>query len=148
MITATTPEHYAPGTVGRPLPNVEVRLADDGEVLARGPASCKATGRTRPTTARAFSRRLAATPAIWANGTTAGNLRIVGRKKEMIVLATGKKVAPTQVEQLLAGLAVDRAGCVVGDGRKCLAALIVPNGDALRRRFAGDGCWCGRSGGP
>ena len=61
-----------------------------------------------------------------------GSLRIVGRKKEMFVLATGKKVAPTQVETCSPARRWIEQACVLGDGRKCLAALIVPNGDALR----------------
>jgi long-chain acyl-CoA synthetase len=60
-----------------------------------------------------------------------GNLRIVGRKKEMLVLATGKKVAPTHIEQLLAASPLIDQACVLGDGRKCLAALIVLSGEIL-----------------
>jgi long-chain acyl-CoA synthetase len=48
------------------------------------------------------------------------------------VLATGKKVAPTQVEQRLVGSPLIEQACVVGDGRKCVAALIVPCGDVLK----------------
>jgi long-chain acyl-CoA synthetase len=64
----------------------------------------------------------------WADN---GQLKIVGRKKEMLVLATGKKIAPTAIEQLLAGSPQIEQCCVLGEGRKCVGALIVPNGDRL-----------------
>lgn len=131
VISATIPGEYQSGTVGPPLPGVEVRLADDGEVLARGPNIMLGYWQNDAATARAIQDGWLHTGDLGEWG-VAGHLRIVGRKKEMIVLATGKKVAPTRVEQLLAGSLWIEQACVVGDGRKCLAALIVPNGDALR----------------
>ena len=134
VVTASTFENYAPGTVGRPLPNLEVRLADDGELLVRGPNVMQGYWRDEAATAAAIQDGWLHTGdlAAWSDS---GNLRIVGRKKEMIVLATGNKVAPTQVEQLLTGSPWIEQCCVVGDGRKCLAALIVPNPELLRQEI-------------
>ena len=134
VVTASTFENYAAGTVGRPLPNLEVQLAADGELLVRGPNVMQGYWHDEAATAATIQEGWLHTGdlAAWSEG---GNLRIVGRKKEMIVLATGNKVAPTQVEQLLTGSPWIEQGCVVGDGRKCLAALIVPNPDMLRQEI-------------
>jgi long-chain acyl-CoA synthetase len=140
VISATIPGEYQSGTVGPPLPGVEVRLADDGEVLARGPNIMLGYWQNDAATARAIQDGWLHTGDLGQWG-DAGHLRIVGRKKEMIVLATGKKVAPTRVEQLLAGSPWIEQACVVGDGRKCLAALVVPNGDALGREIKRRRLW-------
>ena len=131
VIAATTPGAYRAGTVGPPLDGVEVRLADDGEVQVRGPNVMLGYWRDEAATARVLHDGWLHTGDL-GELDSAGHLRIVGRKKEMIVLATGKKVAPTRVEERLVGSPWIEQACVVGDGRKCLAALIVPNGDALR----------------
>jgi long-chain acyl-CoA synthetase len=140
VITATAPGDYQSGTVGRPAPGVDVRLADDGEVLARGPSIMSGYWRNEPESDEALRDGWLHTGDL-GEWTPAGHLRIVGRKKEMIVLATGKKVAPTQIEKLLAGSPWIEQVCVVGDGRKCLTALIVPNGEALRQEIKRRRLW-------
>jgi len=134
VISVTTPENYTRGAVGRPLPNLEVRLGDDGEVQVRGPSVMRGYWENDADTAAVIQEGWLHTGDLgqWdANG----NLWIVGRKKEMLVLATGKKVAPTRIEQLLIGSPWIEQCCVLGDGRKCLGALIVPNGEALRKEI-------------
>jgi long-chain acyl-CoA synthetase len=128
VITASRPGEYAAGTVGRPLPDVEVRLADDGEILVRGPNVMVGYWENEAETARAIEDGWLRTGDLgaWADN---GQLKIVGRKKEMIVLATGKKVAPTVIENLLAASPLIEQCYVLGDGRKCLGALIVPKAD-------------------
>jgi long-chain acyl-CoA synthetase len=141
VITATSPGGYRAGTVGQPLPDVEVRLTDDGEITVRGPNVMQGYWRNEVATSRVLRDGWLATGDLgeWdaarpgESPAETGHLRIVGRKKEMLVLATGKKVAPTRVEERLAGSPWIEQACVVGDGRKCLAALIVPNGEALRQ---------------
>ena len=140
VITATTPATYSPGSVGRPLPNVEVRLAADGEVQVRGPSVMQGYWQNDAATARAIEDGWLHTGDL-GQWDAKGNLRIVGRKKEMLVLATGKKVAPTHIEQLLLGSPWIEQCCVLGDGRKCLAALIVPNPDALRAEIRRQRLW-------
>ncbi len=134
VVTASTFDTYAAGTVGRPLPNLETRLADDGELLVRGPNVMQGYWHDDAATAAVLQEGWLHTGdlAEWAEN---GNLRIVGRKKEMIVLATGNKVAPTRIEQLLVGSPWIEQCCVIGDGRKCLAALVVPNPDRLRQEI-------------
>jgi long-chain acyl-CoA synthetase len=131
VITATSVHNYVPGTVGRPLDNVEVRLADDGEVLARGPSIMSGYWRNEQETGAVLHDGWLHTGDL-GQWDPSGNLRIVGRKKEMIVLSTGKKVAPAQIEQLLLGSPWIEQCCVVGEGRKCLTALIVPNPETIR----------------
>jgi long-chain acyl-CoA synthetase len=108
-----------------------LRLADDGEILARGPSIMRGYWQNDADTEQVIEDGWLHTGDLGA-WDARGNLRIVGRKKEMIVLATGKKVAPTRIEQLLVGSRWIEQCCVLGDGRKCLAALVVPQPDALR----------------
>lgn len=140
VITATNVDTYVAGTVGRPLANVEVRLANDGEVLARGPSIMRGYWKNEAESQDMVRDGWLQTGDLGA-WTDSGNLRIVGRKKEMIVLATGKNVAPTRIEQLLAGSPLVEQVCVVGDGRKCLAALIVPRPEALRAEIRQRRLW-------
>jgi long-chain acyl-CoA synthetase len=140
VITATSPGDYRSGTVGRPLPDVEIRLADDGEILTRGPHVMRGYWRNDAATAGVLRDEWLATGDLGAID-AAGHLRIAGRKKELIVLATGKNVAPAAIEGRLNGSPWIEQACVVGDGRKCLAALIVPNGDRLRGEIKSRGLW-------
>lgn len=131
VITATALENYQPGTVGKPIDEVEVRLAKNGEICIQGPNVMLGYWNDPETTEKTIVDGWLKTGDLgkWDAG---GNLRIVGRAKEMIVLSTGKNVSPMRVEQLLTSSAFVESVCVVGEGRKCLAALIVPNPDALR----------------
>ena len=137
VITMSNPENRVSGTVGQPLANLEVRLEADGEVLVRGPSVMRGYWRDEAATARAIADGWLRTGDL-GEWSVEGNLRIVGRKKELIVLATGKKAAPAAVEQLLCSSPLIEQACVVGDGRKYLAALIVPSEAALGE-FAGSG---------
>jgi long-chain acyl-CoA synthetase len=136
VISASTVANHSMHSVGRPLPNVEVRFADDGEIQVRGPSVMRGYWQNPADTELAIQDGWLNTGDL-GQWDAKGNLRIVGRKKEMLVLATGKKVAPTRVEQLLCGSPLIDQCCVLGDGRKCLAALIVPNTDALERAANG-----------
>jgi long-subunit acyl-CoA synthetase (AMP-forming) len=119
------------GTVGPPLPGFEVRLADDGEILARGPAMM--TGyRKDPeqTTAAIDSDGWLHTGDI-GSWDTAGNLQIVDRKKEIIISAAGKNMSPANVEaQLKASSPLIGQAVCIGDGRAYNVALLVLDPDA------------------
>jgi long-chain acyl-CoA synthetase len=140
VISVTTADTYVAGTVGRPLANLEIRLADDGEVQVRGESIMRGYWRDEASTAAILEDGWLKTGDLGAFDAD-GSLRIVGRKKEILVLATGKNVAPTQVETLLAGSPLVEQACVLGDGRKFLAALVVPNGDALRKEIRQRRLW-------
>lgn len=139
VITAASVRTYRPGTVGTPLSNTEVRLADDGEILARGPGIFPGYWQNKPATEAAVRDGWLHTGDLgeWDGD----NLRIMGRKKEIIVLATGKNIAPTYIEQLLAGSPLVEQVCVVGNERNYLTALIVPNPTALREEIRSRRLW-------
>jgi long-chain acyl-CoA synthetase len=125
VISASTPQHYRPGAVGRPLPDVEVRIAHDGEVLACGPNIMLGYWNDDAATREIM-------PDGWLHTGDVGELDangylfIRGRKKELIVLSTGKKVTPTRVELLLTASPLIDQAIVFGDGLCGLIALIVP----------------------
>ncbi|MCK6526616.1 long-chain fatty acid--CoA ligase [Myxococcota bacterium] len=130
-VSTNTPDEYRFGTVGRPIPGTEIRIAPDGEILARGPGIFRGYYRDPGATAAAFTEDGFFRTGDIGELTEDGFLRITGRKKEMIVTATGKNVAPTAVEDLLQRGRLVSQAMVVGDRRPYLAALIVPDREAL-----------------
>jgi long-chain acyl-CoA synthetase len=122
--TVNTEEARRTGTVGRPMPGVEVRLADDGEVLIRGGNVAPGYFRDPERTAETFD------PDGWLHTGDVGEidadgfLRIVDRKKELIITAGGKNISPANVEALLKRHALIGEACVIGDGRPYVVALL------------------------
>lgn len=125
VIAASTPGSYRPCAVGRLLKDVEVRIAPDGEILTRGPHVMLGYWHDEEATAAAIVDDWFHTGDLGAVDAD-GFLAIRGRKKELIVLSTGKKVAPTRVELLLTESPLIEQACVFGDNRCGLVALIVP----------------------
>lgn len=119
------------GTVGLPLDGVQVRIADDGEVQVKGD-TVMAGYVNDEDTREAFTHDGWFKTGDLGSLDADGRLTLTGRKKDLIVLTTGKKVAPTAVEEaLLASTYIEQA-CVLGDGRKHICAIVVPRSDALR----------------
>ncbi len=125
VISASTPRARRPGSVGRVLPGIETRIADDGELLTRGPNLMLGYWHDEAATAEAIRNGWFHTGDV-ASLDADGYLTILGRKKELIVLSTGKKVAPTRVELLLTASPLIEQACVFGDGHHGLVALVVP----------------------
>ncbi|QDV76954.1 AMP-dependent synthetase/ligase [Botrimarina mediterranea] len=140
VVTVNTPAAYKLGTVGRPLPGVEVRIASDGEVLVRGPNVMLGYYNDPEATAAALRDGWLYTGDLGELDSD-GFLTITGRKKELIVLATGKNVAPSRVEALLCASPWIEQACVFGDGEKGLRALIVPNPQRLRAEIKRRRLW-------
>lgn len=118
------------GTVGPPLPNVDVRLADDGEVLVRGPNVMLGYYNRPDDTASVIDDGWFRTGDI-ATFDEAGFLRLTDRKREVIVTSGGKKIWPQPIEQRLRQHPLVAEAVVVGDRRHFPAVLLVPDLTAL-----------------
>ncbi len=140
VVSMSRTDDFELGTVGRPLPNVEIRIADDGELQVRGTSVMMGYWRNSAATAAALQNGWLRTGDL-AELTPSGNLRIVGRRKELIVLSTGKKVAPAIVEARLAASPLVEQAFVCGDSQSHLAALIVPNPTRLREEIRRRRLW-------
>lgn len=132
VITFNRPNRNRAGTVGEPLPDVEVKLADDGEILTRGPHVMVAYYKNPEATAEVLSE-----DGWFATGdigeiTPEGWLRITDRKKDLFKLSTGKYVMPQPVEIALAASPLIEQAVVVGAGQKYAAALLFPDQTALK----------------
>ena len=100
IVASNRYDRRVPNSVGWPLPNVEIRLAADGEVLVRGPNVTPGYWRDPAATAASFEDGWYRTGDLAEHGAE-GTLRLRGRKKEMIVLADGRNVFPEDVEPVL-----------------------------------------------
>jgi long-chain acyl-CoA synthetase len=119
------------GTVGQALPGVEVRIAPDGEVLTRGP-HVMAGYWNNPTATADASRDGWLYTGDLGTLDADGFLTITGRKKELLVMSSGKKLVPSEVEgRLLADPCIDQV-VAYGEGRNYLTALVVPRWEAVR----------------
>ncbi len=131
VIAVNYPGAWRLGTVGRILPGVECKIASDGEILTRGPHVMKGY----------FNKPEATKDAIDSDGwfhtgdigriDEDGFLAITDRKKEIIVNANGKNIAPAPIEGLLKGHPFISVPVVIGDRRKFLSCVIVPNFEKL-----------------
>jgi long-chain acyl-CoA synthetase len=135
VLSFNLPGRCKPGTAGKVLPGVEIKIAPDGEVLARGPNIMCGYWNNPQATAEAIRDGWLYTGDLGALDED-GFLTITGRKKELLVLSNGKKVIPTYLEGLLvADDCIDQA-VVYGEGRHFLTALLVPHWDHLRKAIA------------
>jgi long-chain acyl-CoA synthetase len=125
-------------TVGRPLKNVEVRIADDGEILVRGELVMKGYWNNPAETARAIRSGWLHTGDI-GEFDAAGRLRITDRKKDLIVNDKGDNVAPAKLEGMLTLQPEIGQVMVHGDRRPHIVALIVPDPDWTREWAAANG---------
>ena len=129
--TVNRPDRNKIGTVGQPLPGVAIKIADDGEILISGKNVFPGYWRNEAATKEVFAEG-----GWFATGDIGeldeeGFLRITGRKKEMIVTAGGKNVAPAVLEDRLRSHALISQCMVVGDGKPFVAALITLDPEAL-----------------
>ncbi|WP_027340872.1 AMP-dependent synthetase/ligase [Hamadaea tsunoensis] len=126
------------GTVGRPLPGVTVRIADDGEILAAGDIIFTGYFNNPEATAEAIRNDWFHTGDLGSLDDE-GFLRITGRKKEILVTAGGKNVAPAVLEDRVRAHPLVSQCMVVGDGRPFIAALVTVDEEALPKWLEGEG---------
>jgi long-chain acyl-CoA synthetase len=129
------------GTVGLPLPGVAVKIADDGEILLKGKTIFPGYWRNEQATADTFTDDGWYRTGDLGELDDEGFLKITGRKKEIIVTAGGKNVAPAVLEDRLRGHALISQCMVVGDGRPYIGVLVTLDPDAI-------GPWKERNGKP
>ncbi len=118
------------GTVGQPLPGIEVKIADDGEILMRSPSLFTGYHHNPEATAAASQDGWFMSGDIGVEDED-GYLTITGRKKEIIVTAAGKNVAPAMLEDRLRAYPLVSQCVVVGDNKPFIAALITLDAEAL-----------------
>ncbi|MGW0218572.1 AMP-dependent synthetase/ligase [Micromonospora chokoriensis] len=119
------------GTVGRPLPGVTVRIEDDGEILISGELVFQGYWRNEAATAETISSDGWFRTGDLGNLDADGYLSITGRKKELIVTAGGKNVAPAVLEDLVRAHPLISQCVVVGDAKPFIAALVTVDEEAL-----------------
>lgn len=130
-LTVNLPDAQKVGTVGRPLPGVAVRIADDGELLFRGGQVFTGYWNNDAATAEALD------PDGWFRTGDVGEVddegfvRITGRKKEILVTAGGKNVAPAVLEDRVRSAALVSQCLVVGDGQPFIGALVTIDEEAF-----------------
>jgi long-chain acyl-CoA synthetase len=122
------------GTVGRAIKNVEVMTAADGELLVRGANVMKGYYRREADTCEVLDADGWLHTGDIAQIDSEGYVKITDRKKEIIVLSGGKNVSPAHLETKLVADPYIAQACVIGDRRKHLAAIIVPNFETLEDR--------------
>jgi long-chain acyl-CoA synthetase len=118
------------GTVGPPVPEVEIKIAPDGEILAKGPNVMKGYYKKEQETREAMEGGWFHTGDI-GHFDEEGFLVITDRKKDILITAGGKNVSPQPIENTLKANPYVQTAVVVGGGRKFISALIVPNYDKL-----------------
>ena len=122
---------WKPGTVGRALMGTSIRVASDGEILAKGPQVFLGYWRNEQATSETFDANGWFKTGDIGDLDDDGYLRITGRKKELIVTAAGKNVAPAPLEDRIRAHPLISQAVVVGDARPFVAALITLDEEAF-----------------
>ncbi|HRJ40676.1 MAG: long-chain fatty acid--CoA ligase [Caldilineaceae bacterium] len=138
MVTCNTPNAFKFGTVGRPIVDCQVKIAANGEILVKSPSVTQGYYRKPEATAAAFVDGWFHTGDV-GEFDDEGFLRITDRIKDLIITSGGKNVAPQHIETVLAQDYFIEQSIAIGDRRKYISVLIVPNFVALEEYAAGQG---------
>jgi long-chain acyl-CoA synthetase len=126
--TLNTPQELRLGTVGRPLPGTEARIAPDGEILLRGPNVFEGYHRNAKATAEALKDGWLQTGDL-GELTDEGYLKVTGRKKDLIITSSGKNITPVNIENALRDTRWISEAVVYGDERPYLVAIVTLDRD-------------------
>jgi long-chain acyl-CoA synthetase len=138
IVSANRPENNQVGSVGLPFEGIEIAIAEDGEILLRGPNVMRGYYGHPEETASVLADEWFATGDV-GHLDKEGRLYITDRKKDLFKLSNGKYVAPQQIESLLKQSEFVSQVVIVGAGRKQPAALIVPEWEAVRQALSAAG---------
>jgi long-subunit acyl-CoA synthetase (AMP-forming) len=139
VTTLNPPGGIRPGTVGPPVPGVEVKLAEDGEVMVRGPQVMKGYRNMPEKTAETFTEDGWLLTGDVGEFDERGYLKIVDRKKELIISAGGKNMSPANIEvKVKAASTLVAQAVAIGDGRSYNVALITLDPETLAARGAAE----------
>jgi long-chain acyl-CoA synthetase len=130
-------------TVGKPFPGVELKIADDGEILVKGPSIMLGYHNKPEATAEVLKDGWFYTGDVGEIDSD-GFLKITDRKKSLFKTSGGKYIAPQQLEHALLSDPIIMRSMIVGEGRPYVTALIVPDWDAARKQGMDEGALTAR----
>ncbi|QQR79727.1 MAG: AMP-binding protein [Deltaproteobacteria bacterium] len=130
-INCNSPSHYAFGTVGLKVKGVHEKLAEDGEILVKGPMVFQGYYKNPEATREVLSSDGWFKTGDIGEFDSKGYLKITDRKKDLIITAGGKNIAPQNIENQLKTIPVISQAVIIGDRRKYLSALLTLTKDVL-----------------
>jgi long-chain acyl-CoA synthetase len=133
VICVTEPGVESAGSVGKPAPGIEFKIAEDGEIMTRGRNVFKGYFKDDTSTANTLSSEGWLHTGDLGEIDPRGLVKIKGRKKEILKTSGGKMIAPLPIEETLKAAEIISQVCLVGDGRKYVSALITLTEDTLRQ---------------
>lgn len=132
VVSVNRPGNLETGTVGMPLPSVQVKIAEDGEILVKGPNVMKGYWRDEISTRTAIDEEGWLYTGDVGIYTLRGNLKITDRKKNIFVSSGGKNIAPQPIENILCQSPYIDQCVLIGDKREYITALITPDFEQLK----------------